>query len=231
MTTEHTNLQLSEPDEIEALLPWYVTGKLTPEESARVARYLETHAEAATHVQIAQEERAEVIAANEMLGLSSSRAFERLMASASARPQRRTLSSLVTKWVEQFGDWLESFTPVQLSAIAVAAALVLLIQAVSIGLLLVERPAGESYQTASGPRASSTTTGTFAIVSFVPGASIGDVAAFLSEIDAEIVEGPKGGGIYRLRLSNEHLLPAAAEAAVQKLVQKKSLIAFAALAQ
>lgn len=231
MTTEDTKLHLSEPDEIEALLPWYVTGKLTPEESARVARYLETHPEVASHAQIAEEERAEIIAANEMLGYPSSRALERLMASASAHPKRRTLRSLVTEWVEQFGNWLESFTPVQLSAIAVAAALVLLIQAVSIGMLLVERPAGESYQTASGPRAPSPTTGTFAIVSFAPGASIGDVAAFLTEIDAEIVEGPKGGGIYRLRLSNERLPPATAEAAVQKLVQKKSLIAFAALAQ
>ena len=60
---------------------------------------------------------------------------------------------------------------------------------------------------------------------------MGDVAAFLTEIDAEIVEGPKGGSIYRLRLSKDHLPATAAEAAVQKLVQKKSLVTFAALAQ
>ena len=42
---------LNDRDEIEALLPWYVSGKLDPNECARVDRYLEAHPEirAVTH--------------------------------------------------------------------------------------------------------------------------------------------------------------------------------------
>jgi hypothetical protein len=217
---------LKESDEIEALLPWYVTDKLSPEQSARVARYLETHPDAATHVQLAQEELVETIAANEMLGVPTARVFGSLLASVFAG-RMGVRRSVISKWVEQLGIWLNSLAPSRLSAVAVAGALVLLLQAISIGVLVVENPTGKSYQTASAPQAMSTATGTFAIVSFVPDATTRDLGAFLTEIGAEIVDGPKGGGLYRIRLSNERLQPEAADAAVQKLTEKDSLIAFA----
>jgi hypothetical protein len=217
---------LKESDEIEALLPWYVTGKLSPEQSAGVARYLEIHPQIATHLQLAQEELVETIAANEMLGVPTSKVFGSLLASVfTERTSARR--SLVSKWVEQLGIWLNGLAPAQLSAVAIAATLVLLLQAISIGMLVVQNPTGKSYQTASAPQAMNTATGTFAIVSFVPGATAGDLDAFLNEIGAEIVDGPKGGGLYRIRVASERLQPEAADAAVQKLMQKDSLIAFA----
>jgi MFS family permease len=218
---------LKEFDEIEALLPWYVTGRLSPAQSARVARYLETHPEAATHVQLAQEELVETIAANEMLGVPTARVFGSLLASVFA-DRMGIRRSVISKWVEQLGIWLNSLAPSQLNAVAIAAAFVLLLQAISIGVLVVENPTGNSYQTASAPQAESTATGTFAIVAFVPDATARDLGAFLNDIGAEIVDGPKGGSLYRVRLSNERLRPQAIDAAVQKLMQKDSLIAFAA---
>ena len=100
------------------------------------------------------------------------------------------------------------------------------IEPITVGVLLVEQRRGESYQTASGPQVSGFF-GTFAIVAFAPGATAGEVAAFLTEVGAEIVEGPKAGGIYRLRLASERLPPERAEALMRKLVANKSLIAFA----
>jgi hypothetical protein len=223
----HMFFHLKETDEIEALLPWYVTGKLSPEGSARLARYLEIHPEVATHVQLAQEELVETLAANETLGVPSARVFGSLLASLFTE-RMGAQRSLVSKWVEQLGIWLNGLAPAQLSAVAIAVGFVLLLQAISIGVLVVQNPTGKSYETASAPQAMSTAGGTFAIVSFVPGATASDLDAFLTEIGAEIVDGPKGGGLYRIRVASERLQPEAADAAVQKLMQKDSPIAFAA---
>ena len=60
----------------------------------------------------------------------------------------------------------------------------------------------DGYQTASGGGAA---TGTTAIVKFVDGAKASDIAAELSKRGMAIVDGPKPGGTFVVRLSPEKL--------------------------
>src|SRR5687768_14432843 len=85
----------AEREEIEMLMPWYVTGKLDPSDRARVEAYLAAHPEVARQLDLARAERDEAVAANEALGWPSPAATERLMASLpAARPGARALRAL-----------------------------------------------------------------------------------------------------------------------------------------
>ena len=59
--------ELSERDEIEALLPWYVSGKLDAHSRARVERYVREHPEAKAHLTLAREESDATVTANEAI--------------------------------------------------------------------------------------------------------------------------------------------------------------------
>src|SRR3974377_1675952 len=77
-----------EREEIEKLLPWYVTGRLGLSDTSKVERYLRQHPEALSQLQFIGRERQETIRANEAMGWRPSSLSHRLMSSlpGSARP-------------------------------------------------------------------------------------------------------------------------------------------------
>lgn len=181
-------------DEIEALLPWYVSGKLDARSRARVERYLETHPEDRTHLALVREESDATIAANEAIPAPGPEALDRLRASIAAAPHRQ---SLWTQLTERLADWISGLAAPQLGFAAVAAALVLMLQAAAIGALLLERAAAPTYQTASGQETSEE--GIELLVGFSKTATVGEISAVLGRLDAVVVDGPRAG-LYRLRL-------------------------------
>jgi len=191
---------LAAADEIEAMLPWLVTGKLAPAEADRVSSYLEAHPDAAAHVALAREEQDAAIAANEAIEGPSAAALDRLMARVAVAPQPRTLAvpSPLSVW-EKIAGFINSFSPTTLGIAGAAAAVVLALQAVTIGML-VTRETGAGYQTASGPSAG-IAVGVEALVSLQPGATAGALTAALRELKATIIGGPTAEGYYRLRLA------------------------------
>lgn len=221
-----------ERDEIEALLPWYVAGTLSSGDHARVERYIAAHPEFERLVEIAREECVETIAGNESVGAPSPLALDRLMGriSTEARPveRRSRQASLFERLGERLGEFVQSLAPPQLAMATAAVLALLVVQGVTIGTMLGTR-GGDGYVTASGGKDASAEAGTFALVAFAPTATAAKIGEFLSELGGTIVDGPKAGGIYRVRLSAETLDEAAAKAQLARFTARGDLVTFAAL--
>lgn len=187
--------KLSERDEIEALMPWYLSGKLDAHSHARVERYLETHPERRAHLALIQEENDATIAANEAIPAPGPEALDRLRASIAPRTR-----SVWTQLSERLADWISDLAPSQLVLATAAAALVVMLQAAVIGALVMERAATPTYQTAS--REEDTGNGVEFLVGFAEAATAGEISALLEQLDAVVVDGPRAG-LYRLRLPDQ----------------------------
>jgi anti-sigma factor RsiW len=218
---------LSEADEIAALLPWYVSGKISTSDRARVEAYAAAHPEVRGHIALAREEADAVFAANQ--AISPPRAsLDKLHAAISTDPRAR-LHAVKASFFDRVGEFLGGLAPRQLAYAGIAAALAITVQAASIGSLLSNRAPGGGYETAAGP-SEAAVIGTFALVAFQPAAPSGTLSAFLAESKITIVEGPKAGGVYRVRLSDKILAATDTDAAIAKLKARADLVAFASAA-
>ena len=189
--------ELSEREEIEALLPWYVSGKLDAHARARVERYVEMHPEVSAHLALVREESDATITANEAVPAPGPEALDRLRASIAAKPRRQPLGAVLGQIGNRFTDWLAGLAPSQLALAAAVAALLVMLQAAAIGALVLERAGAPAYQTAGGEQTAGE--GIELLVGFSDTATIGEVAALLKRLDAVVVDGPRAG-LYRLRL-------------------------------
>jgi anti-sigma-K factor RskA len=203
--------RLSERDEIEALLPWYVSGKLDAKSRARVERYMDAHPEVRAHLALAHEEADATVAGNEAIATPGPEALARLRASIAAAPRREPFLAQI---VQRLADWLSNLAPPQLALAGAAAALLVMLQAAAIGALVLERAGAPTYQTAGGDEIAGE--GVELLVGFSGSASMGEISAVLKRLDALVVDGPKAG-LYRLRLpdTGEAGLKAAIEALQQ----------------
>jgi len=190
--------RLSERDEIEALLPWYVTGKLDAASRARVERYMEAHPEVKAHLALAHEEADVTVASNEAISAPGPQTLDRLRASIAASPRRKPLGALLTEFSDRFADWVADLAPPRLALAGAAAALLILIQAAAIGTLVLERGAAPSYQTAAGDETPQE--GFELLVQFSQDATAGEITDLLKRLDGSITGGPKAG-LFRLRFA------------------------------
>ena len=216
---------LSEADEIAALLPWYVSGKISATDKVRVDAYAKAHPEVLGQIALARDEADVVFADNQAIHAPRD-ALTKLQASITAQPRARLHAARVS-FIDKVGDWLGGFAPRQLAYAGLAAALAIAVQAASIGSLLNNHPVEGGYETASGTTADHSQ-GSFALVAFQPAAPTGTLSAFLDGNKFAIVDGPKTGGIYRIRLSDAALAAADLDAAIAKLKARADLISFAA---
>ncbi len=224
------NATMDEREEIEALLPWFVTGKLAEAERVRVELYLAEHPDVARQVALAREESAETIAGAESFGVPSRASFDRLMVEVGRQERRQAgLLQSFAPYLERIADWIGGFSRMQLGGLAVAAALLLAVQAVTVTYLMTG--GGATYQTASGPSDIAPARGTFALVTFKPAATAQEITAMLAEVGAQVVDGPKAGGIWRVRLSAEPLAAADAEARIATMRAKSTVVGFVSLTQ
>jgi len=221
-----TALKNGHNEDMELLLPWYATGKLTDSESRQVEAWLDDNAQAQSHLEIIREEMALTIESNESLGVSGAGSLHRLMtaieAEGDARPQADRQGSLMERIVGFFGGF-----PPRVYATAAAACLMLLIaQAGIIGALLTSSP-DTNFQTATGGGPATAESGIIALVAFHDAASASDIGALMNDNDAEIVGGPAEGGLYRVRF------PQAADpdAVVDQLRAAGDVVRFVALSR
>lgn len=217
---------LSEADEIAAMLPWYVTGKISTTDKARVDAYAKVHPEVLGHIALARDEADTIFADNQKIAPPRA-ALDRLQASLAKSPSAR-LHAVQATFVDKIGVWLGSLAPRQLAYAGLTAAVLLAVQTASISSLMSNRPAPGEFTTASDNAGLSK--GTFALVAFQPAAPASTLSAFLAEGGYTIVEGPLTGGVYRLRVSDKVLAAAESAAALNKLKARADLIAFASAA-
>jgi hypothetical protein len=219
MTTNET-----ERREIEALLPWHAAGTLNRRDAQRVEAALEQDRDLARQFELVREELSETIHLNETLGAPSARAMEKLLAGIEAEPKRRQRRSF--DLAAFIAERLAVFSPRTLAWSATAAVLAIVLQAGLIAGLYLGEPGSESpaaFKTASAPTRSFAPAGSYALIGFAPQASAADVTKFLDAHKAAIVDGPKPGGLYRIRVSAA-ALPKADLAAIVKQMQDESKI-------
>jgi hypothetical protein len=223
-TLESQSNDLSERDEMRALSAWHAAGTLDPREAARLEAYLAAHPEMAQHIELAREEMLETIGGNEVAGAPGPGALGRLMEAIEAEPRfhahqrRRKIVDAMSRW----SDWIAGLAPGRLATAAAVAGLVLLAQAASITWLLT-RSAPVTYETASGGR-DMVEEGTFALIGFTDNASAAAIGTLLSRLGASIVEGPKPGGFYRVRIAAQSLPDADAKALIDRIAIERDIV-------
>jgi hypothetical protein len=221
MTTNHETTR----GEIEGLLPWYATGALDPREARRVEAALENDPDLARAYALVREELAETIGLNESLGAPSARAmsrlFERIEAEAPRPAQARSWTARLQDWMS---ERLVGLAPRTLAWTAVAAAAVIAVQAGFLAHVAVtERGA---FETASGPPARAGG-GSFLLIGFADQAAAADIASFLQSQRATIVDGPRAGGLYRIRLETA-VSPEELQRIASAMRQQSSVVRFVA---
>jgi len=207
-----------EREEIEMLLPWYATGRLDRVDMAKVESYLDRHPQLRSQLDLVRAEQEQTVASNEALGAPSAGAIDRLMASLpAARPGRWRAG---TRLFAAVADFFATPTAGAVRWAAVAAAALVAVQAAAIATLLVSDRGG-TYQTASGQQ---TGDGVSALIIFADDATAEAISRLLAEFDANIVDGPKPGGLYKIRLRMEDRSQAAQVALRRRLAERRDVV-------
>jgi hypothetical protein len=197
-----TNISTQERQEIEELLPWHAAGTLSRRDAQRVEDALAKDAELARRFALAREELGETIHLNETLGAPSARAMEKLLAGIEAESGPAMAAQPRFSLMGFISEKFAAMSPRTLSYAAIGAAVAIALQAGLLASLYVgERSGTGGYQTASRPPATASVPGSYAIISFNPAASTADVTNFLAANKLAVVDGPRAGGMYRVRLA------------------------------
>jgi hypothetical protein len=219
-----------EPSEVELLLPWYAAGKLGRAEAQQVETALANDLELASRYEWVRAEFSEETSINEEAGEPSDRDVTTLFAKIDALPRRAgslTLpsASLGTRITEFFA----SLSPRTLAWSATAAALAIVLQAgLLTGILFKEKSLG-GYETASAPT-SVTGDGAYVLMRFQPQATAADVASFLEANKLNIVGGPFGGKLYRVRVATAKISNSELTDIVKRL-QDDKVVGFVAVTE
>jgi hypothetical protein len=222
------NTKSNERRDIEALLPWHAAGTLSRRDAQRVDAALEHDEDLARQFALVREELAETIHLNETLGAPSARAMERLLAGIEAegvrvRKPRFDLAAFIA-------EKLSMFSPRTLAWSAAAAVLAIVLQAGLLAGLYVggERSGAGIYDTASYPTRIPLAPGSYALVAFSPQASASDVTKFLETHKVSIVDGPRAGGLYTVRVSVTALPKSDLSRIVKQMQDDNKVVRFAA---
>ena len=221
-----TALNNGHDQDMELLLPWYATGKLSDSEKRQVETWLDGNVEAQRHLEIVREEMALTIEANESLSVARAGSLHRLMNAIEAEGDARPQADPQGSFMERLAGFVGGFSP-RVYATAIAACLLLLIaQAGIIGALLTAAP-DATFQTATGGGPARVESGIIALVAFQESASASDIGALMNDNEAEIVGGPAEGGLYRVRFPQT----ADPDKVVDQLRAAGDVVKFVALSQ
>ncbi len=233
MTDVKTNEKQS-PHSIELLLPWHAAGTLNSRDADDVDKALAQDKELTRRFAMVRQEMTETILLNETLGAPSARAMENLFKAIDK--ERKAVPS---QWASGLRNWLlgtwltDLFTPrLQVSRVLVfsasAAALIMVLQAAVIAkMVLADRGGGgATFETASAPISATRgiEMGSYALVRFAPQANIADLTKFLDSRGASIVDGPRLGGFFRVRISPFRLAPDELAGAIKELRSASNLV-------
>jgi len=177
-----------EPQDVEELLPWYVTGRVSREEARGIEAALKTMPDLADKLAQVQREREAVSRAAEAVEPAPPETLQRLLQQVETTRQWR-----VPRIENQgeAGGWLQgAFGRNVVWQAAFAAACIAI---VALGIRLYNPTAPGEYGVAGNINQAQ---GATLLVTFQPAAAAGDIAALLTGLGATIVDGPKPGGTY-----------------------------------
>jgi hypothetical protein len=207
----------------EALLPWYATGRLSASQRAEIENVLADDAELRRHLALVRDETAETIAVNESLRTPPAASLDRLMAKIelyeTQHPRRAVIGDRVLGFIS---NALSQLSPRVLAWSAMAGAVVICLEAGLLTGLLVDKHEGAQFKTAS--LETKAETGTYALVSFVGTEPIQEMTAFLLAHHAVLLDGPKPGGFYRIRIADQKLSGDDLNARLAELRDRRNIV-------
>ncbi len=223
--------QLSERDEIEMLLPWYVIGKLEEADRRRVEAYLARHPQMRERLELSAAEQSETAFLAAPLAEPPSAATVDLFMSEVARlkAKQQPAGAGAMSRVEALGAWIEDnlmallLTPMQWQWGRAVAALLIFIQAIAIFALIVSRPA-EDYYPAGGSQISEP--GSYVLVRFADEAPMAELVQTMNALDMTIASGPKAGGLFTVRIGPKEMSEADRNRAIAALRGRTDLVTF-----
>lgn len=180
-----------EPQDVEELLPWYVTGRVSREEARGIEAALKTMPDLADKLAQVQRERDAVARAAETIEPAPPETLQRLLQQVETTRQWR-----VPRIENQAaGGWLKGtlgHNVVWQAAFATACVAI-----VALGVQLYNLPASDTFGVAGDINHAS---GATLLVTFQPAATASDISTLLTEMDATIIDGPKPGGTYVVQI-------------------------------
>lgn len=202
-----------EPQDVEELLPWYVTGRVTREEARGVEAALKMMPDLAEKLAAVQREREAIARGSEAVEAPPPDNLQRLL-----QQVETTRQSPKGEAAAPGTDWLNAvFGRRIVWQMAFAAACVAI---VAMGVRLYDPATSTGYGTAAGIAGAES--GATLIVTFQPAAASSEISALLTALDAVIVDGPKPGSAYVVRLPSND--PDDVSAAMAALLAKKTLV-------
>jgi hypothetical protein len=213
--------------DVEALLPWHAAGTLSRRDADRVEQALASDRELQRRYALVREEFAETIHLNESLGAPSPRAMEKLFAAIDTEEARAPRRRASFDFAGRISEFIAGFAPRTLAWAASAAALAILVQAAVITTVVVKDP---NVPGAIG-LANKPSDGSFAMVRFAAQATAADITNFLGAHKASMVEGPKPGGLYKVKLTDSKLAADEVGKIVKQMQEESKIVSFIAVVQ
>jgi anti-sigma factor RsiW len=222
-----TGPSMREPSEVELLLPWYAAGTLNRREAAQVEAALAADPALTERLEWVRAEFAQEIYINEEAASPPDNDVKALFAKIDALPAcRPAVSPSTPTLADRIAEFFASLSPRTLAWSSAAAALVIALQAgVIAGIMFKDKGAGGYETTSVQPTAPGD--GAYVLIRFQQQATAADIASFLAANKLSIVEGPLGGGLYRVRVAPTKLAKPALTDIVQQL-QNDKVIGFIA---
>lgn len=215
--TPHSN-----DEEIEMLLPFYVTGRLDRGDADQIDEHVSRRPIVARHLSLIRDERAGAVAANEAFAARPARNFQRLATAIAVMPaQTARADGRLLDRLKRFFEMPASHPRAWISA---AAALVIIVQGAAIATLVVTQYS-PTFTAASGGR-EATGAGTFVVVRFADGATTSAVTEVLAGLGMAIVDGPKSGGLFTVRLGPRDMKEVERDRAIADLRAHGDLVTF-----
>lgn len=213
--------------ELEELLPFYATGRISASDRARIEAALAGDPELGLRLEIIREDMAETVLLNESLGAPSPRALDRLMAGIEAEPRPAPLLARarvgIVAWL---GAWLAGQPPRRLAYAGVAALAIMLVQGAALTGLAVRGGSGGGFETASAPGAQASER--YVLLSFAPEAKASEIAAFFRRYEASVVDGPRANGFFKVRVGDARLSTAQVDAIAARMKAEAGIVSFVA---
>jgi anti-sigma factor RsiW len=220
--SENTKHDSARRDEVEMMLPFYVTGQLDHAEANEIDEYLKHHPDVARQLDLIRAERESTAAGNAIYASRPARSFDRVAAMIGRTPAQPARSAgWGLDWIRRLFAMPSSPT---LGFVGAAAAIVILLQAATIGTLVVAQYTG-IFTGASGGNGT-VDAGTTVVVRFADDASAAAIADVLSGLGVKIIDGPRGGRLFTVRIGPKTMNESERERLIAALKARSDLIVF-----
>ena len=209
-------------EHIEQLLPWYATGKLDASERAEVENALKRFPELRAQLELVRAEITNTVELNKAMAVPRADATERFMGLVQKDMQRRAPAT--PSPFKGLQEWLALQLAGPPRWAVAAAVLAILVQAALIGALVVERQTN-GFHTASGGT-EKLASGTLVLARFSDGVTLAVLNERLTALGITIVDGPKAGGLFTLRIGEEHMPVAERDKKIAALKANADFVVF-----